>query len=77
MGEEQAPQAFKLSDRQHRIMSFKACGACSSPIAIPFVAADEQAPQAFKLSDRQHRIMSFIRMSLSERGYPPTMREKV
>ena len=36
---------------------------------------EEQAPQAFKLSDRQHRIMSFIRMSLSERGYPPTMRE--
>src|SRR5699024_8215433 len=36
---------------------------------------EEQAAQAFKLSDRQRRIMSFIRMSLSERGYPPTMRE--
>lgn len=32
----------------------------------------EQAP---KLTDRQWRIMNCIRNSLTERGYPPTMRE--
>lgn len=31
--------------------------------------------QAVKLSERQRHIMDFIRQSLSERGYPPTMRE--
>lgn len=35
----------------------------------------ENQARAVKLSDRQHNIMSFIRTSLSERGYPPTMRE--
>lgn len=34
-----------------------------------------QGSHAIKLSDRQQKIMSFIRLSLSERGYPPTMRE--
>lgn len=36
---------------------------------------EKKGAHAVKLSDRQHRIMSFIRTSLSERGYPPTMRE--
>lgn len=35
----------------------------------------ENKAQAVKLSERQQRIMDFIRSSLSERGYPPTMRE--
>jgi|SRR5690625_4874795 len=35
----------------------------------------ENKAQAVKLSERQQHIMDFIRSSLSERGYPPTMRE--
>lgn len=37
--------------------------------------SDHSGTPAIKLSNRQSQIMGFIRASLSERGYPPTMRE--
>ncbi len=37
--------------------------------------SEKSGAHSVRLSDRQSRIMGFIRASLSERGYPPTMRE--
>lgn len=37
--------------------------------------SDSKEKKPVKLSNRQSQIMGFIRTSLSERGYPPTMRE--